>query len=406
MEVQLVRVNVLSRPAADEEIGQTPRDLPDELVVEIGRREDGGDVRISNLDTPIEPGDVLYALASGIARDFAELTFLGQLAKELDIELSLHAPYYMDLAGTDQLAVKSMDSIRWAGLLADALHARVVATHLGLYGGLDREEAYARIAANVKALRDWYRKQGLRPVLGLEASGRQEVFGSWEEILALSEEVKGVVPVLNFAHVHARGSGALKASDDFAAVLEDASRFGSRVHTHFTGVEHAGGNELRYTPIKKGDLRFEPLAECLLDNPYDLTIISSSPLLEHDAMYMRVIYERVLAKRLARPPVKPPKELRVPPPKPAPKKVRAKKPAKPPKAKEKAKAKPKGKAKAKKPAKKKAVRAAGKKAAKSAAKARPPAKSGQKPRSRSPSKGKAAGTGRGSPKARRRKGRR
>jgi deoxyribonuclease-4 len=66
-------------------------------------------------------------------------------------------------------------------------------------------------------------------------------------------------------------------------------------------VEHADGNELRYTPIKKGDLRFEPLAECLLDEDYDLTIVSSSPLLEHDAMYMKVILERVLAKRLVRP---------------------------------------------------------------------------------------------------------
>src|SRR5438309_4922953 len=64
---------------------------------------------------------------------------------------------------------------------------------------------------------------------------------------------------------------------------------------------------MRYTPIKKGDLRFEPLAECLLDDDYDLTIVSSSPLLEHDAMYMKVILERVLAKRLMRP-TKPEKE--------------------------------------------------------------------------------------------------
>ena len=31
-----------------------------------------------------------------------------------------------------------------------------------------------------------------------------------------------------------------------------------------------------------------------------MTIISGSPLLEHDAMYMRVIMERVLAKREAK----------------------------------------------------------------------------------------------------------
>ena len=44
-----------------------------------------------------------------------------------------------------------------------------------------------------------------------------------------------------------------------------------------------------------------------MDDDYDLTIVSSSPLLEHDAMYMKVILERVLAKRLMRP-TKPEKE--------------------------------------------------------------------------------------------------
>ena len=65
-------------------------------------------------------------------------------------------------------------------------------------------------------------------------------------------------------------------------------------------MEHEGGNEKRITPIKKGDLRFEPLADFLVDEDPNITVISSSPLLEHDAMYMKVIYERVLTKRVAK----------------------------------------------------------------------------------------------------------
>ncbi len=303
MEVQLVRVNVLERPAGDEEVGQTPRTLPAELVVEIRRRKDKEEVRIADLDEPIEAGDTLVSLTSGLARDYEELKFLGKVAKELDIELSLHTPYYMDLAGADQFAQKSMDSILWGGLLADAMDATVVATYLGLYGEFEAKEALRRIADNVKFLRDQYRKLKLRVKLGLETSGRKEVVGGLEEVLSLCKTIKGVVPVLNFAHVHARDGGLLKRPEDFASVIDQVQKFaGVRVHTHFTGVEHEGGSELRYTPIKKGDLRFEPLAECLLDADYDITLISSSPLLEHDAMYMRVILERVLAKKLVRPP--------------------------------------------------------------------------------------------------------
>ena len=309
MEVQLVRVNLNERYAGDEDLGRTPREIPEEHVVQIGRREDRKEVLVSSLDTEIEKGDVLYSLAAGIAADYQELMDLGDLARELDIELTLHTPYYMDLADADGLARKSVQSVIWGGMLAEAMRARMVITHLGMFGELQPKEALNRITKNLRAIRDTYKKGKVHAKLGIEASGRQEVVGSLEEILALVKNAKGVLPVLNFAHVHARGFGLFKRAEDFEDVLKKVSKAteDGHIHAHFSGVEHADGNELRYTPIKKGDLRFEPLAECLLDGDFDLTIVSSSPLLEHDAMYMKVILERVLAKRLVRP-SKPEKE--------------------------------------------------------------------------------------------------
>jgi len=310
LEVQLVRVNLRERYATEEDIQMTPRQVPEELVVQIVRREDGKEVRLSSLDTKIEKGDILYSLASGVADDYRELEEIGTVARELDIELSLHTPYYMDLGDVDGLAQKSMDSIRWGGMLAEAMGATTVTTHLGMYGELDAKAALARVTKSLRTLRDWYKKAKIRARLGVEVSGRQEVVGGLDEVLTIAKNVKGIIPTLNFAHAHARGFGSLNKPEDFTEVLNKVKRAtGGRIHTHFSGVEHADGNEVRYTPIKKGDLRFEPLAECLLDGDYDLTLISSSPLLEHDAMYMKVIFERVLARRLGRP-TKPEKEER------------------------------------------------------------------------------------------------
>jgi deoxyribonuclease-4 len=42
------------------------------------------------------------------------------------------------------------------------------------------------------------------------------------------------------------------------------------------------------------------MAEYLADANPNSVIISSSPLLEHDAMYMKVIYERVLTKKISK----------------------------------------------------------------------------------------------------------
>ena len=352
MEVQLVRVNLNERFASDEDAGRTVREIPGELVIRIARREDGGTRFFSDLHTPVEAGDTLYYLASGVARDYQELEELGVIARELDIELSLHAPYYVDFADVDGLAQKSMDSILWGGLLAHALQARTVVTHLGRYGDLEPATALQRVKGNLAAVLERYRAAGLTPSIGLEASGLQEVVGGVDELVWLAKELKGVVPVLNFAHIHAREGGVLRKPEDFEAVFEKVRKVSDdHFHAHFSGVEHAAGNEIRYTPIKKGDLRFEPLAESLLESSHDLTLISSSPLLEHDAMYMRVILDRVVAKHLARPAEEPAVPAAAPKPAAKPAMAPARKPAKKPKPKARPRPKPRRKAPRRKPKK-------------------------------------------------------
>jgi len=240
-------------------------------------------------------------VASGIAIDYHELVELGKLSRDLDIELSLHTPYYMDLIGIEDMGERSVDSVKWGGLLANEMGAKVVVTHLGLYGDLTNRQASIRVRKNLDLILKWFRSRRIKAKLGLESSGRQEVFGSLKEIISLCEKYKGVVPVLNFSHIHSREGGSLRTSEDFQKLFDKFKKHvRGHFHTHFSGVEHADGNELRYTPIKKGDLRFEPLAECILDNNYNISLISGSPLLEHDAMYMKVILERVLARRVAK----------------------------------------------------------------------------------------------------------
>jgi deoxyribonuclease-4 len=382
LEVQLVRVNVQERPATDDEIGLTPREIQGELVVEAHQPD--AEASRMGLDSPIEEGDTLYSLTAGVASDYLELMDLGALARELDIELSLHAPYYMDLADVDGLAERSMDAVRWGGLLAEAMGCDVVSTHIGLYGDLAPEVALDRVTKNLRKLRDDFKGLNLRAQVGVESSGRQEVIGSMDELLHIAKNVKGVVPVLNFAHLHARSAGALRAPEDFAEVMRTIGALSpdGHLHTHFSGVEHEGGNELRYTPIKKGDLRFEPLAEALLDDPTELTLVSSSPLLEHDAMYMKVIFERILAKRLAK---KAKEALEPPPPEPPPERVLPTPPARRkvprPKARPRSRARPKARA-SRKPVKK--AKKAKKPKKKPARKAKKPAKKKAKPKPKRP----------------------
>lgn len=301
MEVQMVRVNVIERFPDEEEVGRTPLDVESDLIMEIARMKGKKEIRLTKPTEKIREDDSLITLASGLVQNFLELKELGEMGREMDVELSMHTPYYMDLASNSELTERCMDNIRWAGTMTEQMGGGLVVTHLGLYGEGNRKQAKKNIVDNVAAIMEWWEDNKLRPLLGLETSGRQEVFGSLEEILEICDNIKGTVPVINFAHIHAREAGGLREPQDFGALLDRVKDYvDGRFYTHFSGVEHEGGNERRITPIKKGDLKFEPLADFLADENPNITIISSSPLLEHDAMYMKVIYERVLTKRVAK----------------------------------------------------------------------------------------------------------
>ncbi len=309
MEAQLVRAHLQERPSEAEEVGQKPINLPNDMVIEIVRKKGEKENVISDLTEPIKKGDTLVTLTSGIARSYLELRQLSDMAEELDVELSIHTPYYMDLVGEGELSIRSMDSIKWAGLMGKELGATVVVTHMGLYGEVSQKTAQKHITDKIGTLAKWYKKHGIDVPIGLELSGRQEIFGSLQEVTKTCKDVDGVMPVINFAHYHARENGILREPKDFNELLDELWEFvPGEFYAHFSGVEHEGGNEKRFTSIKKGDLRFEPLAEAIVDRNQPITVISGSPLLEHDAMYMKVILERVLAKKVS-------KEAKVVPPK-------------------------------------------------------------------------------------------
>ncbi|MDD1755626.1 MAG: TIM barrel protein, partial [Methanomassiliicoccales archaeon] len=301
MEVQMVRVNVVERFPDEEEVGRTPLQIEGDMVVGMVRRKGKKEVVVTNLSEAIKEEDSLITLASGLVQNYQELQELGKMGRELDVELSMHTPYYMDLVSNNELTKKSMDSIRWAGMMTNQMNGALVVTHIGLYGKTSKKVATQSIKHNLDEIAHWWKDNKIKPKLGLEFSGRLEVWGSLAEILDLCDDIDGPVPVINFAHYHARENGILREPSDFAELFDKTKKYvGGLFYTHFSGVEHEAGNEKRVTPIKKGDLRFEPLAEYMVDANPNITIISSSPLLEHDAMYMKVIYERILTKKVSK----------------------------------------------------------------------------------------------------------
>jgi deoxyribonuclease IV len=237
----------------------------------------------------------------GIRTAEEEALEVGRVAKEANVEVHVHAPYYTNLAGDEPNTEMAFDKIITAGALADAMGAKTLAIHCGLYNDAGPEKTMEIMVENITQIRDAFKEDGLKVKLGLETSGKQAIFGSLEEILEVCRRVPGVVPILDFAHIHARTNGSLQTQEDFQKVF-DACKFLNldEYVIHFTGILYDNGNERHHLPIKKGDLRFEPLVDCILDNDYNATLISHSPILEHDAMYMKIVLDRVRERREAK----------------------------------------------------------------------------------------------------------
>ena len=318
MEVQFIKVNPLTRLVLDEEIGKLPRELLQQLVVSVGDADhQGGTPSAAALASALKRKDALTTLTWSLAKDAADLDQTKALARALDVDLTLHAPYYVDFFGSTDAREQSTRQIQWAGVLAHGLGARLAVTHLGFYGGGDRGDSIQQLTETVTDLADWLQKFTKGQVrLAIEPSGHPDVFGSREEVLELARTVKGTVPVLNLPHLAARERTSFEDVEQLAPVVKEfVAATSGPLYLNFSGVEFYGPGEFRLTPIKRGLVRFDPLAEILAERDYDATVISSSPLLEHDAMYMKLLYERALTRRwtkahqpppVAKPAAKPP----------------------------------------------------------------------------------------------------
>jgi deoxyribonuclease IV len=300
MEVQFIKVNPLTRLAFDEEVGKLARELVQQLVTSVGPADhQGGQPSLAAVTTPIKRRDSLTTLTWSLAKDHSDLQQTKALARALDTDLTLHAPYYVDFFGSADAREQSTRQIQWAGVLAEGLGARLAVTHLGFFGPGERVDSIQELTEIVTDLSDWLTRFSKGTVrLAVEPSGHPDVFGSREEVLELVRRVKGVVPVLNLPHLAARERTTFDSPEQLEPLVRQfVAATSGPLYLNFSGVEFYGPGEFRLTPIKRGLVRFDPVAELLAERDYDVTVISSSPLLEHDAMYMKLLYERALTRR-------------------------------------------------------------------------------------------------------------
>ncbi len=225
----------------------------------------------------------------------------GEAARKSDVLLSCHAPYYINCCAKEEITLDG--SVRHIVSTAQAafwLGATPIVIHPGFYMGRPAAECRKLVVSTLGRCLDEMEKRKISGVqIGAELTGKKSAYGSLDEIIDLAQEFgeKQAVPVIDFAHYHAR-EGRLKTQEDYGKILDRVEkRLGSSAaksfHCHFSGIEIIEAGEKNHLPLSSLSPPFEPLARAWAENGWEGKAICESPLIEKDALDMQKTYEKL-----------------------------------------------------------------------------------------------------------------
>jgi deoxyribonuclease-4 len=194
---------------------------------------------------------------------------IGKKAKELDIKLSIHAPYWINLNSSEKKKIEqSKQRILGCCRIGEDLGAYTVVFHSGFYGKMDKETTFQNIKKAMVEMQQEIKKSKWKIKLAPETMGKINVFGSLDEILRLVKET-GCSFCIDFAHLHARSLG----KQGYGEMYEQVKSF-PELHCHFSGINYGQKGERNHIVTSEAELK--KLLEFLPKNK-EAVIINESP---------------------------------------------------------------------------------------------------------------------------------
>jgi len=218
----------------------------------------------------------------GFWMDYPWATRFGELAREAEIALSVHAPIagFMGHLERDKKQRMAVGMLDHSAGIAKAAGAELVVFHPGFLLGRNHADTIASVSEQLGELRERLEGKDRAVPFGVEVMGRVNDFGSLDDVIGIASRCGWVRPVLDFAHMHATSDGAFLDVEPFAAALAAADAVlepKAPFHIHFSDIAFANRNETKHLPYGEGTLRADPLRKALRRFKRPATVISESP---------------------------------------------------------------------------------------------------------------------------------
>lgn len=231
---------------------------------------------------------------------------VGQSAAEYGIVLSLHAPYFINLANPDPDSLaKTTGYITGACLVASQMGAGRVIIHSGALMKRTRCQALDIAVKSLKHVITVCDDMGFGDIaLCPETMGKINQLGNLNEVLELCTLDERLVPCVDFGHLYARSLGADDGQEAMARILDRMEQVlgadrASRFHSHFSHIEFTpnGGEKCHRTFEESGGFGpdWPPLAKEVARRGWSPTFICESAGTQaQDALTMKQVYRQFL----------------------------------------------------------------------------------------------------------------
>jgi len=205
-------------------------------------------------------------------------------AEKNNISLSVHAPYYVNLASLEKEKITaSKERILRSAKVGEQIGAKFVCFHAGYYMKREPEIVYDIISHEIAEMQDKLNENDFKIKLAPELMGKHSQFGTPEELVRLNKDIKGLSMTVDFAHYFARNLG----KPNYKKLV---SILPKTFHAHFSGIEYTDKGERRH--LKVDPLEFEKVLKELVAQKKSCTIINESTNVLNDLLKMRKVLDK------------------------------------------------------------------------------------------------------------------
>ena len=221
-----------------------------------------------------------------------------KLAEELDVTLTCHGSYFVNLNSLEKEKRKaSTQRILAAARRAWESGAFSVTFHAAFYQKTEPKKVYENVKTELKKITETLARESNKIWVRPETTGKPSQFGTVEEIVSLSRELEQVLPCIDFSHLYARSNGKFNSFKDFSGVLELIEKdLGKKalkeLHCHVSGIEFGEKGERKHLILEKSKFNYVELLRAFKEFNCAGVIVCESPSIERDALLLKSTFDQ------------------------------------------------------------------------------------------------------------------